>query len=253
MNIYGSPQWQQLIAGLATKTGNLSQFAATTSAQLAGVISDETGTGALVFATSPGFTTAANPVSSDGATLGTTALQWSDLFLAEGGVINWDNGDVTVTQSGNTLTVAGGNLVFPGTATNDSAAAGNVGEYVSSSVAQGSAVSLTSGIPANVTSISLTAGDWDVTGSIAVVFSVSGAGTDIIGGINTTSAALPTVETNRAQLRGVTINATNPPVLAIAPVRLSLTATTTVYLIGFGVFSSGTGGGFGHIAARRMR
>lgn len=37
----------------------LSQFAATTSAQLAGVISDETGTGALVFATSPTLTTAA--------------------------------------------------------------------------------------------------------------------------------------------------------------------------------------------------
>lgn len=36
---------------------NLSVFAATTSAQLAGVISDETGSGALVFATSPTFTT----------------------------------------------------------------------------------------------------------------------------------------------------------------------------------------------------
>ncbi len=35
----------------------LSQFAATTSAQLAGVISDETGTGKLVFATSPTFVT----------------------------------------------------------------------------------------------------------------------------------------------------------------------------------------------------
>lgn len=37
----------------ALTSGNLSQFAATTSAQLAGVISDETGTGALVFATNP--------------------------------------------------------------------------------------------------------------------------------------------------------------------------------------------------------
>jgi len=38
-------------------SGNLSQFAATTSSQLAGVISDETGTGALVFATSPTLVT----------------------------------------------------------------------------------------------------------------------------------------------------------------------------------------------------
>lgn len=41
----------------APKSGNLSQFAATTSAQLAGVISDETGTGSAVFGTSPTITT----------------------------------------------------------------------------------------------------------------------------------------------------------------------------------------------------
>ena len=45
------------ITGLATTAGTLAQFGATTSAQLAGVISDETGSGALVFATSPTFTT----------------------------------------------------------------------------------------------------------------------------------------------------------------------------------------------------
>ena len=46
----------RLPATAALTTGNLSQFAATTSAQLAGVISDETGTGALVFATNPTIT-----------------------------------------------------------------------------------------------------------------------------------------------------------------------------------------------------
>lgn len=46
--------------GTVTYTSNnLSVFAATTSSQLAGVISDETGSGALVFATSP---TLSNPV-----------------------------------------------------------------------------------------------------------------------------------------------------------------------------------------------
>lgn len=44
------------LTGFATTAGNLSQFAATTSAQLAGVISDETGTGSLVFSASPTFT-----------------------------------------------------------------------------------------------------------------------------------------------------------------------------------------------------
>lgn len=40
---------------LASQANNLSVFAATTSAQLAGIISDETGTGSLVFGTQPTF------------------------------------------------------------------------------------------------------------------------------------------------------------------------------------------------------
>jgi len=44
-------------AGDALQSLTLAQFAATTSSQLAGVISDETGSGALVFGTSPTLTT----------------------------------------------------------------------------------------------------------------------------------------------------------------------------------------------------
>src|SRR5262249_33840938 len=44
----------------------------------------------------------------------------------------------------------------------DDALAGNVGEYVESTITTGSPVSLMNNTPANVTNISLTAGDWDV-------------------------------------------------------------------------------------------
>lgn len=44
-------------ANIAVTTGHLGQFAATTSSQLLGVLSDETGTGAAVFGTSPTLTT----------------------------------------------------------------------------------------------------------------------------------------------------------------------------------------------------
>ncbi len=50
---------------------------------------------------------------SDGGALGSATKQWSDLFLAEGGVINWDNGDMTLTQAGDVLTLAGGILALP--------------------------------------------------------------------------------------------------------------------------------------------
>jgi len=47
------------------------------------------------------------PDANDGAYLGTTAKQFSDLFLAEGAVINFDNGDLTLTQTGDALVLAG--------------------------------------------------------------------------------------------------------------------------------------------------
>ncbi len=55
----------------------------------------------------------ANPPSNDGDALGTTALQWSDLYLAEGGKIDWDNGDATLTQANNVVTLAGADLTVP--------------------------------------------------------------------------------------------------------------------------------------------
>jgi hypothetical protein len=51
---------------MAITGGTLAQFAATTSAQLAGVISDETGSGSLVFGTSP---TIATPTITTSATV----------------------------------------------------------------------------------------------------------------------------------------------------------------------------------------
>lgn len=52
------------------------------------------------------------PSTNDGAALGSTSLMWSDLFLASGGVINFNNGDVTVTHSANQLDIDGGVVDF---------------------------------------------------------------------------------------------------------------------------------------------
>ena len=53
----GDGTWTAIGGGDALVANPLSQFAATTSAQLAGVMSDETGTGALVFANTPTLVT----------------------------------------------------------------------------------------------------------------------------------------------------------------------------------------------------
>jgi hypothetical protein len=57
------------------------------------------------------------PDANDGAYLGQAGTAFSDLFLAEGGVINWDSGDVTLTQTGDTLNLAGGTLILPAVTT----------------------------------------------------------------------------------------------------------------------------------------
>lgn len=58
------------------------------------------------------FTDTITPAASDGAALGTTALMWADLFLASGGVINFGNGEMTITAAANSLTLAGGEFAF---------------------------------------------------------------------------------------------------------------------------------------------
>lgn len=65
--------------------------------------------------------TAFVPDTDDGATLGTTSLKFSDLFLANGGVINWNSSNVTLSHSAGTLTTSG-NFI-----TNGTLSTGNIG------------------------------------------------------------------------------------------------------------------------------
>jgi hypothetical protein len=60
--------------GVGLTANPLSQFAATTSTELAGVISDETGTGSLVFATSPALITPALGTPASGVLTNATGL-----------------------------------------------------------------------------------------------------------------------------------------------------------------------------------
>ena len=61
--------------------------------------------------------TAIHPESDALMDLGTTTLGFNDLHLGEDGVINFDNGDVTLTHATNALTMAGGSLTVNGSVT----------------------------------------------------------------------------------------------------------------------------------------
>lgn len=141
-----------------------------------------------------------------------------------------------------------------GTATNDNAAAGYIGEYVSSNVPIGSAVSLTTGVAKTVTSISLTAGDWDVGGTVGFSEGATTTCTQQIAGISTTNNTLPTSPGAGAyaQQGGTGVNGTGA-VMPTGTTRISLAATTTVYLIAQASFAASTDAAYGFLWARRAR
>ncbi len=145
---------------------------------------------------------------------------------------------------------------FPGTTTNDNAAAGNVGEEIQSTVLAGAAVALTSPNAANVTSIALTAGDWDVCAQVVIT---PGAGTNftiIAGSMSTTSAVNDF--TNPLRFGAVPLTAAGAVLASglnfqVGPSRFSLAAPTTVFLVVLSIFTVSTAAAWGKIFARRTR
>lgn len=137
-----------------------------------------------------------------------------------------------------------------GASTNSSATAGYVGELLSAAVLFASAVSFTNGVVRNITSVSLTAGDWDVWGNIFVSYTVTSTGT--AGAISTTSATLPDTSLLSGPYAFAAATIANVG-YTVLQVRLSLSTTTTVYLAAFSNFTAGASTGSGAIYARRRR
>jgi len=96
-------------SGANTALSNLASVAINTSLISDADNTDDLGSTSVSWRTGY-FGTTILPDANDGAQIGSTTRQWSDLFLAEGGVINWDNGDATLTQAGNLVTLAGADM-----------------------------------------------------------------------------------------------------------------------------------------------
>lgn len=139
----------------------------------------------------------------------------------------------------------------PGTTTNDAATAGNLGENLRTLVAVGAPVALTSTTAANVATVSLTAGDWSVTGQVTFA-GASSTVTVRSAGVNTTTATIPTDGTEAYNSHGTTTRSESTTV-ALPAKRISVASTTNVYLVASATFSAGTMGSYGSISAVRVR
>jgi hypothetical protein len=195
--------------------------------------------------------TAATLISGSGTltlnTSGTITVPNGTATLALAGA----NADITSLTAITAITTTAG-VDIKGTNTNDAAAAGDVGEYISSTISSGTNLP-TSGQFGDLTSIALTAGDWDVTGS--VLFTPNGATvTQVIMGISTTTG-----NSSTGLVSGSTRMDCPPPVATydtsatVAPFRVSLSGNATYYLKYFGSFTVATAKALGIISARRIR
>lgn len=177
----------------------------------------------------------------------------------------------TTAAAGNFTTVGATGLISPtstvgikGTTTSDNAQAGSVGEYICAQVTNGGSptgcqtnsstpVSLTSTITANVTSISLTAGDWNVWGNVITLPSGTTTQSSLFTGISLVSGVFPTQPANGAYIVGYYPALGNTLAQTSGETRISISATTTVYLVVNATFAISTEGGYGFIGARRLR
>jgi hypothetical protein len=210
------------ISGLGT---GVATWAATpSSANLRAAITDESGTGAAYF---------------QGGDIGTPSA---------GVATNITALNATQLTTG-TVPAARTNGHQNGTATNDNAAAGEVGEFLSHTAG---VLSLTTNVPQNGATLPITAGDWDV----SCGYTASGSSTPVVSDVwvsmNTTSTTPVNTAGQSFRMRGW--NMTDPVLAgAVGPLRVSVAGTTTYYCVVQATFSPGAFTPSALMTARRRR
>lgn len=145
---------------------------------------------------------------------------------------------------------------LPGTSTNDTAGTGNVGEIIIGDVPGGGPVSLVSGVAKNLTSISLSPGDWDVwcavqfTGTALTTVTNMGVSISTVANILNTSNTQYTVQ----PFYGLApFNYAIPVSLITGPTRISVTSTVSVFAVSICTFGTSNCSVYGQMRARRER
>lgn len=166
------------------------------------------------------------------------------------------SGSVQARVNNIQMLVANDTEVFiRGTNTNNNTSAGFVGEYVESLSTTDVAAAATS-VTDDLVSISLTAGDWDVTGMASfdnngATWSVFSLGITLVAG--NTGVGTQGVQADSFEFASTSTTITRK-ILVVPNYRISLASTTTVYLKRVFAYSAGTPRTRnGRLSARRVR
>lgn len=130
----------------------------------------------------------------------------------------------------------------------------SIGAIVTSSVASGSAVALTTGTAANVTSITLTEGDWNVYGVTGFLPAATTSITALNGGSSSVSATVGTLGASFSFSQAAVVPGAVGQEFAnpVTRVVVAKGQTAVIYLVARATFTVSTLGAYGTISARRM-
>lgn len=197
-------------------------------------LSGSTGTANFVGSTSPNITTprvitAINDTNGNELLKVTaTASAVNEITIANQATGNSPSFGATGDDANITLVLNGkgtSGAALQGKTNAGNVAAGYLSEFLSSVIAAASGVVLADNVAANVTSISLTAGDWDVWGNVAFV-SNTGTSSYAEGWISTTSATSP----DASLFSQVIPLATSNTGMCVPSIRINVSGAQTVYL-----------------------
>lgn len=155
-----------------------------------------------------------------------------------------------VTVSSLTFSPTTGGLV--GVTDGTTGGAGFVGEEITSIIPNTSPVTFTTSVATDITSISLSPGQWMINGLTAITPGTSAS--TIYGWISTTSATLPDAALRSGFSFNVTtvLSPSSTNSIRTNTLFLNITTTTNVYLTGY-TNGTGTINGYGTLFALRVR
>lgn len=169
------------------------------------------------------------------------------------GTIVQDSALIVADTTGALSRTGGGGISVQGTNTNDNASSGFIGERIASSVASGSAVTLTSSTPTNMTSISVPAGDWEIELQTSYLLDPATQISTIVSSISATTGTADATPGRFMLDRRAAYVPGGDLVLPPIKSRFSLANTTTIYAIAQLSFTVNTAKAYGALVARRVR
>lgn len=247
LNLYASNLGSEIVTSGTASIGIFYTYISTAAFNAIALTIGGSGTNSIYSCVVLSGTASSISISSSAAINNTFISSSNAAAITGGGTINYacltfgNSPAINVTTQTIAGTIQGSTTTAP--------TPGFLGQRIVSVIAELAALPLTTVTPINVTSISLSAGVWDVSGSIG--FTGATTGTSFEGAVTQASLGSGSLG-DSAAATPYPPTASQDVTLTVAPVRFVFTTTTAVYLTAVATFSAGAPGAYGRISAVRV-